>query len=320
MIKIIFGLCDWMDKIKDTYNRPIISLRISITNLCNIQCFYCHHDGMLNSKEEITSDEIFQIAKVAKNLGVEKVRLSGGEPLVRSDIVDIVGKLNTLNFKDISITTNGIFLDKYAEDLVKAGLKRVNVSLDTLKPETYKCITKKDYLSEVKNGILKSVDVGLYPVKINMVVMKGINDNEIHDMFGFCKDNGLILQLIEILETDNCEDNDFNEKYHFDMTPLEKEFTDLASEVTVRKFMQDRKKYFIDGGEVEIVRPMDNTKFCENCTRLRITPEGKIKPCLLRNDNLVDLISHIRSGDSEKDLEEIFIGAVNSREPYFIDD
>ncbi|MDD4594500.1 MAG: GTP 3',8-cyclase MoaA, partial [Methanobacteriaceae archaeon] len=129
-----------------------------------------------------------------------------------------------------------------------------------------------------------------------------------------------ILQLIEILETDNCEDNDFNEKYHFDMTPLEKEFTDLASEVTVRKFMQDRKKYFIDGGEVEIVRPMDNTKFCENCTRLRITPEGKIKPCLLRNDNLVDLISHIRSGDSEKDLEEIFISAVNSREPYFIDD
>ena len=320
MIKIIFGLCDWMDKIKDTYNRPIISLRISITNRCNIQCFYCHHDGMLNSKEEITSDEIFQIAKVAKNLGVEKVRLSGGEPLVRFDIVDIVGKLNTLNFKDISITTNGIFLDKYAEDLVKAGLKRVNVSLDTLKPETYKCITKKDYLSEVKNGILKSVDVGLYPVKINMVVMKGINDNEIHDMFSFCKDNGLILQLIEILETDNCEDNNFNEKYHFDMTPLEKEFTDLASEVTVRKFMQDRKKYFIDGGEVEIVRPMDNTKFCENCTRLRITPEGKIKPCLLRNDNLVDLISHIRSGDSEKDLEEIFISAVNSREPYFIDD
>ena len=103
MIKIIFGLCDWMDKIKDTYNRPIISLRISITNRCNIQCFYCHHDGMLNSKEEITSDEIFQIAKVAKNLGVEKVRLSGGEPLVRFDIVDIVGKLNTLNFKDIFI-------------------------------------------------------------------------------------------------------------------------------------------------------------------------------------------------------------------------
>jgi len=320
LIKIIFGLCDWMDKIKDTYNRPIISLRISITNRCNIQCFYCHHDGMLNSKEEITSDEIFQIAKVAKNLGVEKVRLSGGEPLVRSDIVDIVKKLNTLNFKDISITTNGIFLDKYAEDLVNVGLKRVNVSLDTLKPETYKCITKKDYLSEVKNGILKAVDVGIYPVKINMVVMKGINDNEIHDMFSFCKDNGLILQLIEILETDNCEDNNFNEKYHFDMTPLEKEFTDLASEVTVRKFMQDRKKYFIDGGEVEIVRPMDNTKFCENCTRLRITPEGKIKPCLLRNDNLVDLISHIRSGDSEKDLEEIFISAVNSREPYFIDD
>lgn len=107
-------------------------------------------------------------------------------------------------------------------------------------------------MNNVKEGILKAVDAGLYPVK-NMVVMKGINDTEIHDMFGFCKDNGLILQLIEILETDNCEDNDFNEKFHYDMTPLEQEFESLASEVRVREFMQDRKKYYIDGGEVEIV-------------------------------------------------------------------
>lgn len=308
-----------LDKVKDTYNRPIISLRISITNRCNIQCFYCHHDGMLATNEEMTPEEIFKIVKIAKNLGVEKIRLSGGEPLVRSDIVEIVNKINTLNFKDISITTNGIFLGKYAEDLVSAGLKRVNVSLDTLKPETYQCLTKKDYLNNVKEGILKAVDAGLYPVKINMVVMKGINDTEIHDMFGFCKDNGLILQLIEILETDNCEDNDFNEKFHYDMTPLEQEFESLASEVRVREFMQDRKKYYIDGGEVEIVRPIDNTKFCENCTRLRITPEGKIKPCLLRNDNLVDLVGHIRAGESEENLEKIFLEAINSREPYYSD-
>ena len=308
-----------LDKVKDTYNRPIISLRISITNRCNIQCFYCHHDGMLATNEEMTPEEIFKIVKIAKNLGVEKIRLSGGEPLVRSDIVEIVNKINTLNFKDISITTNGIFLGKYAEDLVSAGLKRVNVSLDTLKPETYQCLTKKDYLNNVKEGILKAVDAGLYPVKINMVVMKGINDTEIHDMFGFCKDNGLILQLIEILETDNCEDNDFNEKFHYDMTPLEQEFESLASEVRVREFMQDRKKYYIDGGEVEIVRPMDNTKFCENCTRLRITPEGKIKPCLLRNDNLVDLVGHIRAGESEENLEKIFLEDINSREPYYSD-
>lgn len=308
-----------LDKVKDTYNRPIISLRISITNRCNIQCFYCHHGGMLATNEEMTPEEIFKIVKIAKNLGVEKIRLSGGEPLVRSDIVEIVNKINTLNFKDISITTNGIFLGKYAEDLVSAGLKRVNVSLDTLKPETYQCLTKKDYLNNVKEGILKAVDAGLYPVKINMVVMKGINDTEIHDMFGFCKDNGLILQLIEILETDNCEDNDFNEKFHYDMTPLEQEFESLASEVRVREFMQDRKKYYIDGGEVEIVRPMDNTKFCENCTRLRITPEGKIKPCLLRNDNLVDLVGHIRAGESEENLEKIFLEAINSREPYYSD-
>jgi cyclic pyranopterin phosphate synthase len=272
---------------------------------------------MLASNSEMTSDEIFKVAKIAKNLGVEKIRLSGGEPLVRKDIVEIVDKINTLNFKDISITTNGIFLEEYAEDLANCGLKRVNVSLDTLNAEKYECLTKKNYLDDVKKGIIKAVDVGLYPVKVNMVVMKGINNNEIYDMFEFCKEHGLILQLIEILETENCDDNDFNEKYHFDMTVLEEELASLASDVSVRKFMQDRKKYFIDGGEIEIVRPMDNTKFCENCTRLRITPEGKIKPCLLRNDNLVDLIEYIRAGETEENLEKIFINAINSREPYY---
>ena len=147
--------------------------------------------------------------------------------------------------------------------------------------------------------------------------MKSINDTEIHDMFGFCKDNGLILQLIEILETDNCEDNDFNEKFHYDMTPLEQEFESLASEVRVREFMQDRKKYYLEGGEIEVVKPMDNTEFCKNCTRLRITPEGKLKPCLLRNDNLVDLMEPIRRGVSDEYLENLFVEAIANREPCY---
>jgi len=130
-------------KVEDRYNRPIISLRLSITNKCNINCLYCHHDGMIPSSNEMTSDEIFQILKIAKTFGVEKIRFSGGEPLIRKDIVEIIKKTASLNFKDISITTNGILLAKYAEDLFNAGLNRVNVSFDTLDTETYKKIILK---------------------------------------------------------------------------------------------------------------------------------------------------------------------------------
>jgi cyclic pyranopterin phosphate synthase len=271
---------------------------------------------MLPSNLEMTPDEIFQILKIAKKMSIEKIRFSGGEPLLRKDIVTIVEKTSSLNFKDISITTNGILLGKYADALVEAGLNRVNVSFDTLNPKIYKVITTKNYLNEAKEGILKGVNAGLNPVKINMVVMKGINDKEITEMFKFTKKNGLVLQLIELLKSENCSDDVFSEKYHFDMDPLEKDFEKLADKVKVRNFMQDRKKYFIDNGEIEVVRPMDNTKFCENCTRLRITPEGKIKPCLLRNDNLIDIISYIRNKSPEVELEKIFLNGINNREPY----
>jgi cyclic pyranopterin phosphate synthase len=150
-----------------------------------------------------------------------------------------------------------------------------------------------------------------------MVVMKGINDQEIWDMFQFCRDQGVILQLIELLQAENCTDNDFFDEYHYDMNGLETELKQLSDRIKKRPFMQDRKKYFLEGGEIEVVRPMDNTKFCQNCTRLRITPEGKIKPCLLRNDNLVDLIEPIRSGYSDQQLKELFLKAIDNREPYF---
>ena len=302
--------------VKDKYERPILSLRITITNRCNENCLYCHHDGMVTSKDEMTPDELYTICKIAKKIGVRKIRLSGGDPLIRKDIVEIVDKIASLDFKDISLTTNGVLLDQYAQDLKNAGLDRVNVSLDTLDKETYKKVTNLDYLDEAKAGILKAVEVGLYPVKINMVVMKDINVDEIKDMFEFCKKNGIILQLIELIESENCDDDKFSAEYHYPLDSIEKRLADIADDVRERKFMQGRKKYYINDGEIEIVRPVDNSKFCASCSRLRITPDGKIKPCLLRNDNLVELISHVRAGESEEKLEEIFIKGINKREPY----
>ncbi len=302
--------------VRDKYERPILSLRITLTNRCNVNCLYCHHDGMVKSKDEMTADELYTICKVAKNIGVKKIRLSGGEPLLKKDIVESVRKISSLGFKDISMTTNGILLEKYAQDLKDAGLNRVNVSLDTLNRETFEFITQKDYLEDAKKGILKAVEVGLYPVKINMVIMKDINQNEIDDMFEFCKGNGIVLQLIELIESESCDDDKFSADYHYKLDDIEKELADIADDVHERKFMQGRKKYYIDGGEIEVVKPVDNATFCANCSRLRITPDGKIKPCLLRNDNLVELISHVRNGESEEELERIFIEGINNREPF----
>ena len=302
--------------VRDKYERPILSLRITLTNRCNVNCLYCHHDGMVKSKDEMTADELYTICKIAKKIGVRKIRLSGGEPLLKKDIVEIVERIASLDFKDISMTTNGILLGKYAQELKDAGLDRVNVSLDTLNRETFEFITKKDYLEDAKNGILKAVEVGLYPVKINMVIMKGINQDEIDDMFKFCKENDIVLQLIELIESENCDDDKFSVDYHYNLDDIEKELADIADDVREREFMQGRKKYYIDGGEIEVVKPVDNAKFCAKCSRLRITPDGKIKPCLLRNDNLVELISHVRNGESEERLEEIFLNGINNREPF----
>ena len=300
----------------DKYERPILSLRITLTNRCNVNCLYCHHDGMVKSKDEMTADELYTICKIAKKIGVRKIRLSGGEPLLKNDIVEIVERIASLDFKDISMTTNGILLEKYAQKLKDAGLDRVNVSLDTLNRETFEFIAKKDYLEDAKRGILKAVEVGLYPVKINMVIMKDINQDEIDDMFEFCKENNIVLQLIELIESENCDDDKFSVDYHYKLDDIEKELADIADDVREREFMQGRKKYYINGGEIEVVKPVDNAKFCANCSRLRITPDGKIKPCLLRNDNLVELISHVRNGESEEKLEEIFIKGINKREPF----
>jgi cyclic pyranopterin phosphate synthase len=300
----------------DKYERPILSLRITLTNRCNVNCLYCHHDGMVKSKDEMTADELYTICKIAKKIGVRKIRLSGGEPLLKNDIVEIVERIASLDFKDISMTTNGILLEKYAQKLKDAGLDRVNVSLDTLNRETFEFITKKDYLEDAKRGILKAVEVGLYPVKINMVIMKDINQDEIDDMFEFCKENNIVLQLIELIESENCDDDKFSVDYHYKLDDIEKELADMADDVREREFMQGRKKYYINGGEIEVVKPVDNAKFCANCSRLRITPDGKIKPCLLRNDNLVELISHVRNGESEERLKEIFLNGINNREPF----
>ncbi|ENN96107.1 molybdenum cofactor biosynthesis protein A [Methanocaldococcus villosus KIN24-T80] len=256
----------------------------------------------------MTPEEIGKIVDVAKKFGIRKVKISGGEPLIRRDITDIVREVSSRKLKDVSLTTNGILLEKLADKLKNSGLDRVNVSLDALNPELYKKITGGD-VNKVINGIKRAIDVGLTPVKINFLAMK-INICELEKIMDFCRELGAILQIIEFIPIKKELKN-----YYYDISKIEKELEEKADKIIVRKF-QNRKKYFIDTLEVEVVKPMDNSKFCMNCSRIRLTYDGYLKPCLLRDDNLVDILTPLRRGEN---IEKCFLECINRREPYFKD-
>ncbi|WP_423793433.1 GTP 3',8-cyclase MoaA [Methanocaldococcus indicus] len=293
---------------KDRYGRPIKSLRISITNKCNLNCFYCHKEGHLGNDRYLTSDDIKKIVETSVKFGVKKVKISGGEPLIRKDIVEIVEKIREVRgIEDISLTTNGTLLKKYAKSLKEAGLDRVNISLDSLNSEVYYQITKGN-LTSVLEGIDEAVKY-FYPIKINFVALT-LNINEIDEFIDFCADKGVILQIIEFLPQ-----NEEDRKFYVDIKPIEEKIKERAKKVIRRRLMHNRTKYILESGvEVEFVRPMDNSEFCAHCTRIRVTHDGYLKPCLLRDDNLVDILTPIRNGE---DLEKYFLECIRRREPYF---
>ncbi len=304
--------------IYDKYGRPILSMRISVTQRCNLKCIYCHREGISedeNDNREMHPDEIERIVKIGKKFGVKKVKITGGEPLVREDICEIVERIARIGFDDVSMTTNGVYLEDYARDLRKAGLDRVNVSLDTLRREVYKSITGSDFLEKVVNGIEEAYKVGLKPIKINVVMMRGINDDELENFFKRFSRKHIIIQLIELMKSNI--DNNFFEKHFYSLENIENFLSKHAKKIILRRRMQARRKYILNGVEVEVVRPMHNTNFCANCTRIRVTADGKFKPCLMRNDNLVDFLTPMRNGASDEELEELFKKAVMLREPYF---
>lgn len=309
-------------RLVDDYGREIRSLRFSLTNRCTLNCIYCHHEGegrekkdKDKDKEEISAELVIAIARVASaQFGIRKIKITGGEPLMRNDLAEIVRGMRAFE-NDISVTTNGVFLSKYAADLADAGLDRANVSLDSLKEERYDSITcTKNNLPRVIEGIYSAIDAGLTPIKLNMVILKGINDDEIADMMRFvreCNKRGdggaVILQPIELIPTFNPP----MARYKADFGKIEDELKSQASKIKTRR-LQRRKKYFVDGVEVEVVHPIDNTEFCANCSRLRITSDGQLKACLLRDDNLVP----VESTDEEHIITQLKL-AMKYREPFF---
>ncbi|UCE44232.1 MAG: GTP 3',8-cyclase MoaA [Candidatus Bathyarchaeota archaeon] len=300
----------------DNYGRSTLSLRIAITQNCNLRCGYCHREGetAIGNSEEMTDNEIVGIAKAAINLGISRVKLTGGEPLYRKDIVDIISGINKLRgLQDLAMTTNGCFLASLAKNLTAAGLRRVNVNIPTLNTEKYRNLTGGN-LRNVIDGISEAVRAGLFPVKLNMVLLRDVNTTEVERMIGFAEQTGTILQVIE-LEPINVSE-EYYKKHHYELDEVENWLEKEAHEIKTRKHMQNRRIYFLPRAKVEVVHPIENTEFCQHCTRLRVTSNGKLKPCLLKNDNLIDVLTPMRNGADDKELTQLFIEAVKRREPY----
>ncbi|MHA1298574.1 MAG: GTP 3',8-cyclase MoaA [Candidatus Helarchaeota archaeon] len=309
--------------ITDEYGRYVDDIRISVTKKCNLKCIYCHHEGQWKNNslknDEMTPDEILKIVEIGTKFGIKKVKLTGGEPLIREDIFEIINKISSLkNIEDISLVTNGVLLKKTAKKLAEAGLKRINVSLDCLKPEIYKKITNSDtniLPTDIIEGIKLAIINNLVPLKINFVVLKDLNDKEIENMIELSSNLGVMLQLIELVPYRKRQGF---LKFHYDLTPIEEKIEKKAKKITIRK-LQKRKVYHLNNGaSIEFVKPYHNPDFCANCHRIRVTSEGRLKPCLRVNNNLIDILGPIRAGKSDIELENLFTKAIRMRKPYYL--
>lgn len=303
----------------DNCGRPLLNLRISITQRCNNRCAYCHREGEVQranrSAELMSVQEIVRMAKIAVGLGIARVKLTGGEPLMRKDLPEIVaGIAKVQGLRDLSLTTNGLLLGGgMAKKLRDCGLRRVNISLPSLNPETYRKLTGGK-LEDALEGVNAAIEAGFCPVKLNMVVLKDVNVGDVPDLIDYAGRNNIVLQLIE-LDPVNVGDKYYLE-HHRSLDEQEDMLRAQAVTIEKRPFMHNRLIYHLPNATVEVVKPIENSDFCMHCTRMRITSDGKLKPCLMRNDNLTDILTPIRNGASDEELKKLFVKANLLREPY----
>lgn len=266
----------------------------------------------------MTPDEIQRVVAVMSRFGVRAVKLTGGEPMLRTDILEIVEKLNAAGLREISMTTNGTNLTRLAKPLHEAGLSRANVSLHTLRRDRFRFISGVDRHDETLSAIKAALEAKILPLKLNMTLLKNVNEDEVADMIVFVEglrpnNVEVVLQLIELVDTDPA----FYVKYHYDLSQIEGDLKTRAI-ATYRRGTHNRPRYILPNGvTVEVVRPMHNSLFCMKNNRIRITHDGKFKPCLLREDNHVDFLTKMRAGASDDEIAELFKRAVMLREPFF---
>ena len=296
----------------DQYNRRLNYLRISVTDRCNLlRCLYClPAEGIpkLRHEDILTYEEILRIAGIAVKLGVEKIRLTGGEPLVRKGLCEIIPRLTGLaGLKDVALTTNGIYLKENLEKLKTGGIKRLNISLDSFKREKYKKITGYDGLEQVLEGIDSARQMGFQPIKINVVVIKGINDDEVLDFARFSLAHPYHIRFIEYMPLGIASAD--NSLHHVPNSVIKEKLGGLGKLDLVSKTALDgpAERFRFEGapGEIGFISPLTH-HFCHTCNRLRLTARGSLRPCLL-SDQEEDLKGPMRKGASDNDVAQIFL-------------
>jgi GTP 3',8-cyclase len=313
-------------QIIDSCSRPINYLRISVTDRCNLRCVYCQPaEGiqLMQHDDILTYEEIVRITKAAAELGITKVRLTGGEPLVRLNVTALINDISKIKgIDDISLTTNGVLLKGYAEDLKKAGLKRVNVSLDTLKPSKFKKITRMGKFKQVIDGIEAAREAGLVPVKINVVAMRGVNDDEILDFARLSMKEGWNIRFIELMPFNG---GNPPEEHNIGQGGQPQQFVSVGEiKEKIEKLGHlepvsgitgaGPAKYFrLDGakGTLGFISPISD-HFCFSCNRLRLTADGKLRPCLL-SDREIDLKALLRGGATIDQIKGKIVEAIKSK-------
>jgi cyclic pyranopterin phosphate synthase len=301
---------------EDQFNRTINYLRLSITNNCNLRCIYCipEEDKRQGSRTDILDfDDLFLIAKLAVELGVKKIRITGGEPLTRTGVVDFIAQLRKIDkLEDLSLTTNGVLLQKFAQSLALAGLNRVNVSLDSLNPDKYKEITRGGSLSQVLQGIEKAENAGLVPIKINNVPIRGFNDSEIETFAKLTLTKPYHIRFIELMPIGA------RNFWHYKKFIPVNELIDRLSKISPLKpvFSSEdgpAQNYKFDNGlgTIGFISAVTHD-FCGKCNRLRITYDGKIRPCLF-SDKEIDLRPSLSSMDRENEVSKIIKSAILSK-------
>ena len=302
------------DQLIDTYGRVHSDLRISVTDRCNFRCQYCMpEEGMewTPREELLTFEEIERLASLLVNkFGIESIRLTGGEPTVRANLSKLIEKLAKLNV-DLSLTTNGATLPLIAGELYDAGLDRINISLDTLDRKRFESLTRRDNLKQVLHGIETAKSVGFDPVKINMVVMKGVNDDEVLDFVSYGRENGLVVRFIEFMPLDADEtwteskvmpQNEILEliSSKYDLEPLSRGSSPAA------------RWKFVDGpGEIGIIATVSEA-FCDACDRIRLTADGKFRNCLFAIQEY-DVRKLLRENAGDEKIIELFSHAVKQK-------
>jgi GTP 3',8-cyclase len=300
----------------DTFGRAHNNLRISVTDRCNLRCVYCMPEEVtfLDKRELLSFEEIAQFVRAAVPLGIDKIRLTGGEPLMRRDLPELVELLAAISgIKDIGLTTNGILLADQARSLYDAGLRRINISLDTLDPVRFREVSRRDGLERVIEGILAAKRAGFHPVKINAVAIRGITDHEVIPLAKFARQHGLEMRFIEYMPI-GAEQWERSKVYfaHEIMEQLEREIAPLvpADNYDPRAPAMDFV-YTDGGGRIGIIASVSRP-FCMSCNRIRLTSDGKLRNCLFALDE-VDVKSLLRGGAAPETIQDVIRKNVQSK-------